>query len=158
MIRRYLAAVSLMGALVAMSYACANTCSTGAVCGDHNVLGPSVTPSPTPLPSPGVTPDPCDPREVGAVNVSFHSGVQMPFLALGETHQLDATPVNRSGLEIPAGCNVARPVTWTVLTPLTCQIIGTGYNPFVRGLRVGTCSLTATVAGVVSSPFSVEVR
>lgn len=133
--------------------ACTNTCSAGAICGDYNSVGPSV-PSPTPLPSPGATPDPC---RIESVHVAFHSGVQLPFLALGVTHQVDATPFNSSG-QVADGCNVTRAVTWAVQTPTTCQVIGSGYNPFLRGLRVGSCSITATVANVVSAPFSVEVR
>lgn len=148
--RMILAAVSLAGAV----YACSNTCSTGAVCGDYNSIGPSSAPSVTPTPSPGATPDPC---RVEGVNVGFHSGVSVPFLALGATEQLDATPVNASG-EVPAGCNVSRQPTWAVLTPSTCQVIGGGYNPFLRGLKVGGCTLTAAVASVVSSQFSVEVK
>lgn len=137
-----------------LGFACTNTCSTGAICGDSNVIGPSATPIPTPLPSPGATPDPC---RIEAVRVAWMGGAQLPFLALGATEQLDATPVNSSG-EVPKGCNVAREPLWQVLSPTTCQVIGGGYNPFVRGLRVGLCSVTATVANVVSTPFSVEVR
>lgn len=143
-----------LAALVGLAaLGCTTTCESGAICGDYNSVGPSV-PTPTPTPAPGSTPDPC---RVEGVTVSFHSGAQMPFLALGEAHQIDATPVNASG-EVPKGCNVAREPIWQVLTPTTCQVIGSGYNPFVRGLRVGTCSITATVSSVISAPFSVEVR
>jgi hypothetical protein len=143
------------GVVVALSIAgCDRTCESGAICGDYNNVGPSSLPSPTPVPLPGATPDPC---RIESVQVGFHSGAQFPFLALGETHQIDATPFNSSG-QVPDGCNVNRSVTWGVLTPITCQVIGSGYNPFLRGLRVGSCSVTATVASVVSAPFSVEVR
>lgn len=118
------------------------------------VGGPSALPSATPLPSPGSTPDPC---RVEAVRVGFNAGVQLPAMALGSTEQLDATPVNSSG-EVPKGCNVAREPVWTDLTPSICVHVGSGYNPFLRALRVGTCSVTANVANVVSPPFSVEVR
>ena len=91
--------------------------------------------------------------------MSFKGGndSQLPFIALGNTEQIDATPLNDSGA-VPDGCNVTRTPIWGVLTPTTCQIIGGGYNPFLRGLRVGACTITATVSNVVSSPFSVEVR
>ena len=150
--RRNLILVSLLGLVVSV-LACTNECSTGAVCGDYNTVGPSV-PSPTPLPSPGATPDPC---RIEAVRVGFNAGAQLPFIALGATEQLDATPVNSSG-EVPKGCNVAREPIWTDLTPTVCVHVGGGYNPFLRALRVGTCSVTATVANVISPPFSVEVR
>lgn len=151
--KRALILTSLFG-LAASIWACTNTCSAGAVCGDGNVIGPSATPTSTPLPSPGATPDPC---RVEAVRVGFNGGAQIPTMALGSTEQLDATPVN-SGGEVPKGCNVAREPVWTDLTPTVCVHVGSGYNPFLRALRVGTCSLTANVANVVSPPFSVEVR
>jgi hypothetical protein len=146
---------TVLAALVALgSIGCTNTCATGAVCGDYNILGASGTPTPTPVPSPGATPDPC---RIESVRVSWHSGAQFPALNLGETHQIDATPFNASG-QVPDGCNVTRSVTWSVITPTTCAIVGSGFNPFLRGLRVGQCSLTASVSNVVSAPFSVEVR
>lgn len=135
-------------------FACTNQCENGAICGDYNVIsGPSGSPTPTP-PLPGATPDPC---LLKAVRVGWNGGANFPFLALGDTHQLDATPLNDSGA-LPDGCNVAREPVWAVLTPLTCQVIGSGFNPFLRGLRVGSCSVIATVSNVVSAPFSVEVR
>lgn len=136
-----------------LGFSCSNQCETGAVCGDYNIVGPGV-PSPSPTPLPGATPDPC---RIEAVRVSFMGGAQLSSIALGESQQLDATPVNASG-EVPKGCNVAREPVWAVLTPATCQVVGGGYNPFIKGLRVGLCSLTATVSSVVSAPFSVEVR
>lgn len=140
-----------IAALVAIS--CSNQCQFGAICGDFNVIGgPSGTP--TPRPSPGATPDPC---EVASLRISLKGGVQLPYLGLGMTEQLDATPFSNSG-QIPDGCNVVREPVWTVSTPLTCQILGNGYNPFVRGLRVGNCSIYATLGNVVSAPFSLEVR
>lgn len=151
--RRALILASLLG-LLASGWSCSNQCSTGAVCGDGNILGPSGTPTPTPLPSPGSTPDPC---RIEAVRVGFNGGAQLSSIALGATEQIDATPVNASG-EVPKGCNVAREPVWTVLTPTTCQVIGGGWNPFLKGLRVGLCSVTATVSNVISPPFSVEVR
>jgi len=143
---------TLFGFVVSI-WACTNDCQFGAICGNYNAISPSGTPTPVPA-LPGATPDPC---RIEGVHVAFSSGAQLPFLALGATEQLDATPVNSSG-EVPKGCNVAREPSWSVLTPLTCQVIGSGYNPFVKGLKVGTCSITATVVSVVSSPFSVEVR
>lgn len=134
------------------------TCETGAVCtvGDTNsVTGPSIpTPSPTPSLSPGATPSPC---RIEAVRVGFHSGAQIVALPLGTTATLDATPVNSSGA-VADGCNITRTPVWAVLTPATCQIIGGGFNPNLRGLAVGVCSLTVTVESVISAPFSVEVR
>ena len=141
-------------AVAFLATTCSTECAGGAVCGDYNVIGPNVPATPTPTPVIGATPDPC---RVESVVVSFHSGAQFPFLALGETHQLDATPFNSSG-QVSDGCNVTRAAVWTVLTPTTCTIIGSGFNPFVRGIRIGACMLTATVANVVSAPFSVEVR
>lgn len=151
--RRALILVSLLGLL-------ASACQTDGGCqvsGSGNMCivgGPSALPSPTPLPSPGSTPDPC---RIEAVRVGFNAGAQLPFIALGASEQLDATPVNSSG-EVPKGCNVAREPIWTDLTPSICVHVGGGYNPFLRALRVGTCSVTANVANVVSPPFSVEVR
>jgi len=147
-------ALVILAFLLATFAACSNQCSTGAVCGDGNIIGPSGTPTPTPLPSPGSTPDPC---RIEAVRIAFNGGAQLASIALGASEQIDATPVNSSG-EVPKGCNVAREPVWTVLTPTTCQVIGGGYNPFLKGLRVGLCSVTATVANVISPPFSVDVR
>jgi len=153
LLKRTLILASALGLLGSL-YACSNQCSSGAVCGDGNILGPSGTPTPTPLPSPGSTPDPC---RIEAVRVAFNGGAQLSSIALGASEQLDATPVN-SGGPVPDGCNVAREPIWQVLTPTTCQVIGGSYNPFLKGLRVGLCSVTATVANVISPPFSVEVR
>ena len=148
-----LAALLLLGALVACG-------------GQINLFGsptqvqglPAASPSPTASPSPSVaqTPDPC---AFKAVRVTFKGGSdsQLPYVPLGTLQQLDATPVNDSGA-IPDGCNQARSVVWAVSTPTTCLIVGAGFNPFLRGLKVGGCSLTATVERVVSDPFSVEVR
>lgn len=151
-----LAAVSLLGLM-------ASGCFLLAATGPTPVIEPvgSATPTPTPSPSPSptvaTTPDPC---AFKAVRVSFAGGssAQLPNIPLGgESVRLDATPLNDSG-PIPDGCNFARTVTWAVLTPTTCQIVGAGFNPFLRGVRVGVCTLTATVERVVSDPFSVEVR
>lgn len=158
--KRFLVLVAALGLLAGIFFitSCANTCSTGAVCGDGNIIGPSATPKPTALPSPGATPDPC---LVKSVTVGFNSGAQLPFLALGATEQLDATAFNDSG-EVAKGCNVSREPSWTVLTPTTCIVLGSGWNPFVKGLRVGSCSLTASLVSdnrtVSSNPFTVEVR
>ena len=135
--------------------------------GQINILGsptqiqgqPAASPSPSPSPSPSVAPTP-DPCAIKAVRVSFAGGsaAQLPSLPLGgEPVRLDATPINDQG-PIADGCNLTRSVVWAVLTPTPCQIIGGGFNPHVRGLRVGLCTLTATVERVVSDPFSVEVR
>lgn len=117
----------------------------------------SPSPSPSPFPSPGTTPDPCI---IKAVRVSFAGGspAQLPSIPLGgDPVRLDATPINEAG-PVPDGCQATRSVFWTVLTPVTCQIVGGGFNPFLKGLRVGACALTATVERVVSDPFSVEVK
>jgi len=139
-----------------LSWACSNTCAQGSVCGTGNVVtsGPSGTPTPTPFPTPGSTPDPC---RVESIKVAFHSGAQLPFVAVGAVEQLDATPYNSSG-EVPKGCNLTREPVWTVLTPATCQIVGGGYNPYVKGLKVGSCILSASMVNVASAPFSVEIR
>lgn len=137
-------------ALAAIS--CSPKCEGGAVCGNYNIIG--ATQLPTPTPTPGATPDPC---VFTAIRVSLKGGVQLPFLGLGKTEQLDATPMSSSG-PIPDGCNVAREPFWSALTPLTCQVIGNGYNPFVRGLGVGACSITASMNNIVSAPFSIEVK
>lgn len=127
------------------------------------VQGPSATPAPSPSPSPSPsssvapTPDPC---AYTAVRVSFAGGssAQVPSIKLGaEPARLDATPIGPAGA-VPDGCNLTRSVVWIVSTPTTCQIVGAGFNPFLRGLKVGGCSLTATVEHVVSDVFSVEVR
>lgn len=153
-----LLAFGVVFAIVAAISACTNTCSTGAICGDSNVIGPSANPSATPLPSPGATPDPC---LVKSLTAGFHSGAQLPFLALGAIEQLDATAFNDSG-EVAKGCNVSREPLWTVLTPTTCMVLGSGWNPFVKGLRVGSCGLVASIVSdnrtVNSNPFTVEVR
>jgi hypothetical protein len=125
------------------------------------IQGPPATPSPSPSPSPspGISPTP-DPCLMKAVRVSFAGGssAQIPSLPLGgEPVRIDATPINDAGA-IPDGCNLTRSVVWAVLTPTTCQIVGGGFNPFLRAVRVGNCTLTATVERVVSDPFSVEVR
>jgi len=151
--RKTLALVSALG-LLATVYACSNQCSSGAVCGDYNTVGPSGTPTATPLPSPGSTPDPC---RTEAIRVSFKGGAQLASIALGASEQLDATPMNSSG-PVPDGCNVAREPFWTLLTPTTCQVIGGGYNPFLKGLRVGLCLVMVMVSNVISPFFSVDVR
>jgi hypothetical protein len=146
-------AIALLGLAL---YACDTSCATGAVCGDNNFVGAGALPSPSPVPLPGASPDPC---RIESVQVGFHSGAEVPFLALGAVEQLDATPYNSSG-RVPDGCNQTRPVTWVVATPTTCQILGVagpGYNPFIRGLKVGACLVTATVSNVTGQ-FSVEVR
>lgn len=156
--------LAFLGMVAALFIAACNLqrCSEGAVC-VADTTGPSALPSPSPSPSPsaspGVSPTP-DPCLIKAVRVSFAGGssAQLPTIPLGgEPVRIDATPINDSG-PIPDGCNFARTVTWAVLTPTTCQIIGAGFNPFLRGVRVGVCTLTATVERVVSDPFSVEVR
>lgn len=147
---------AILVVLAALAYGC-QTDGGCQVSGSGNLCivgGPTALPSVTPLPSPGATPDPC---RIEAVRVGFNAGVQLASIALGSTEQLDATPVNSSG-EVPKGCNVAREPVWTDLTPTVCVHIGSGYNPFLKALRVGTCSVTATVSNVVSPPFSVEVK
>lgn len=120
---------------------------------------PAASPSPSPSPSPSIAPSP-DPCLIKAVRVSFAGGssAQTPSLPLGgEPVRLDATPINEAG-PVPDGCQATRSVVWAVQTPVTCQIVGSGFNPFLRGVRVGVCTVTATVERVVSDPFSVEVR
>lgn len=116
----------------------------------------SPSPSPSPFPNPAPTADPC---LIKAVRVSFKGGsdAQLPTISVGSLVQIDATPFGDSG-QVPDGCNQLRSVAWAVITPTTCQVVGSGFNPFLRGLRVGGCTLTATVERVVSDNFSVEVR
>lgn len=85
------------------------------------------------------------------------SGAQLPFVSLGAVEQLDVTPMNSSG-EVPKGCNVTREPVPSVITPTVCQVFGGGFNPFLRGLKVGTCIVAFNVSNVSSAPFSVEVR
>lgn len=154
---------ALAGILAALVIACSNTCSSGSVCGDGNIVGPGALPSPSPAaasPTPGSTPDPC---RVESITVAFHSGAQLPSVAVGagNEQQLDATPRNSQGI-VPDGCNLSRTPTWSVATPAVCQILGGGYNPFLRGLAVGTCSLSASMVWgsqtITSPPFVVAVR
>lgn len=154
--KRRLILASVLGLVATLCVSCG--CGDGSVCGSGNIafFGPSSTPTPTPLP--GATPDPCLVRSLA---VSFHSGAQLPFIELGVTEQLDATGFNDGG-QIPKGCDVAREPAWQTLTPTTCQILGSGWNPFVRGLRVGSCTVTASIVSenrtITSLPFTVEVR
>lgn len=150
-------------ALVAILGLGASACFFVAATGPTPTIAPVGTPTPTPSPTPPTvatvepTPNPCDFR---AVRVSFAGGspAQVPSIPLGgEPVRLDATPLNDSG-PVPDGCNLTRSVIWAVITPTTCQIVGGGFNPFLRALKVGGCTLTATVERVVSDPFSVEVR
>lgn len=147
-----LALVLTLGLVAGLGVGC-NTCDGGSVCGRDIFITPSGSPSPTPA-LPGATPDPC---VIKAVSVGVFGGDQVPFIALGELLHLDATPKNDSGA-VPDGCNTVREPTWTVLTPTTCQVLSSGYSPFLRGLRVGSCSVIATVSNVVSVPFTVEVK
>jgi len=148
-----LAAVSLLGLAASGCFLLASTGPTPPL-----VVG--ATPTPTPSPSPSASPAPtADPCLIKAVRVSFAGGssAQVPFVALGASERLDATPLNDSG-PVPDGCNVLRDPVWSVLTPVTCQIVGGGYNPWLRGLRVGACTVSVTVERVVSAPFTVEIR
>lgn len=149
-----LALVSLLG-LIACDTAQINLFgSPTQIQGGAATPTPSLSPTPTPLP--GATPDPC---LVRVVKVAFFGGssAQIPSLPVGHTAQLDATPFNEAG-QVPDGCNLTRSVTWSNLTPLTCQVVGAGFNPFLRGLRVGSCTLTATVERVSSDPWTVDIR
>jgi len=153
---RNLAAVSLLGLAAS---ACFFVAATGPTPTIAPVGTPTPTPSPSPSPSASIAPTP-DPCLIKAVRVSFSGGssAQIPSLPLGgQPVQLDATPINDQG-PVPDGCNLTRSVVWSVITPTTCQIVGGGFNPFLRALKVGGCTLTATVERVVSDPFSVEVR
>jgi len=152
-----LAAVSLLGLAASGCFLLASTGPTPPL-----VVG--ATPTPTPSPSPSASPAPtADPCLIKAVRVSFAGGssAQLPSIPLlGDPVKLDATPMNDSG-PVPDGCQATRSAVWAVITPATCQIISSGtstFNPFLRGLKVGGCTLTATVERVVSDPFSVEVR
>lgn len=158
---RALSLVAIAGLLATLIIACSNTCSSGSVCGDGNIVSPGAIPSPTAAsPTPGTTPDPC---RVESITVAFHSGAQLPSVAVGagNEQQLDATPRNSQGI-VPDGCNLSRTPTWSVATPAVCQILGGGYNPFLRGLAVGTCSLSASMVWgsqtITSPPFVVAVR
>lgn len=149
--------VAILGLIGSGLIAC-NSCSDGSVCGRDIFITPTGIQTPTPTPVPGATPDPC---RIEAVQVGFHSGAQLPFVALGATEQLDVTPVNSSG-PTSKGCDVVREPVMTALTPTVCIVIGNGYGPFIRGLKVGTCSVIATMRwdnrDVISTPFTVEVR
>jgi len=152
-------AVALIGLAAGLLFAgCFFVAATGPTPTIAPVGTPTPTPSPSPSPSASIAPTP-DLCLIKAVRVSFSGGssAQLPFVAVGATERLDATPLNDSGA-VPDGCNVLREPLWSVLTPITCQIVGGGYNPWLRGLRVGVCTVTATVSNVISSPFSVEIR
>jgi hypothetical protein len=131
-------------------------CSDSSVCTLQNISGPSATPSPSPTVGlPTATPDPC---RIDSLQIGFHSGAQLPQLGLGLTEQLDLTPYNSSG-EVPKGCNLTREPAWTANA--NCQILGSGYNPFIRGLKVGTCTVTASLMWEnkpVTGSFTVEVK
>ena len=152
-----LAAVSLLGLAASGCFLLASTGPTPPL-----VVGATPTPTPTPQPSPSVAPTP-DSCVIKAVRVSFAGGspAQVSSIPLlGDPVRLDATPMNDSG-PVPDGCQATRSAVWAVVTPTTCQIVSSGtstFNPFLRALKVGGCTLTATVERVVSDPFSVEVR
>lgn len=167
-----LALVSLVGFQSVLAIAC-NKCSEGAVCGDYNTVGPSAPATPTPTPVAAATP--LDPCRVESIQVGWHSGAQLPSLGVGEANQeqLDATPFNAQG-EVPKGCNANRVPTWSICdlssdgklcTPTTranCQVIGTGYNPFLRGLNAGQiCTVAAEMpygSQTIRGLFTVSVR
>ncbi len=161
--RKLLIAVSLLGA-IATCVACDNTCSTGAICGSYNIVSPGPLPSPSPTPclvgTPCAAPTP-DPCLVKSLVIAFHSGAQLPSMTLGAIEQVDATAFNDGG-QVPKGCDVARDPAWNALTPSTCIILGSGWDPFVKGLRVGACSISASIVSdnrtVTSSPLTIEVR
>jgi len=153
-------------AIVALLGLSASACFFVAATGPTPTIAPVGTPTPTPSPSPSPsasiapTPDLC---VIKAVRVSFAGGspAQVSSIPLlGDPVRLDATPMNDSG-PVPDGCQATRSAVWAVLTPTTCQIVSSGtstFNPVLRALKVGGCTLTATVERVVSDPFSVEVR
>jgi len=151
--KRHLIIVSVLG-LLASLVACDGQFAFFGSPTQTQVQGAVPSPTPTPTPTVFATPDPC---RIESVKVDFYAEIQTPFLNLGQTVQIDATPFNSSG-PVTDGCQASRSVFWSVSTPTTCQVIGSGFVPFLRGLKVGSCSLTATVENVVSAPFSVEVR
>lgn len=156
---RTLVTLAVLTIIALMLPGCFFVAATGPTPTIAPVGTPTPTPSPTPTPVATVSPTP-DLCAFKAVRVSFAGGspAQVPSIPLGgEPVRLDATPLGDSG-PIPDGCNLTRSVVWSVITPTTCQIVGGGFNPFLRALRIGGCTLTATVERVVSDPFSVEVR
>ena len=137
-------------------------CSSGPTSLTKSVLQgtPTPTPTPTPAPTPLTTPTP-DPCRIDSMTLDFKDGSD-PFLQAGAatSRQLDLTPYNSSG-QVAVTCNVVRNPTWATKTPAVCIVVGGGYNPFLEGLRIGTCTIEAMLISdnrpVVSS-FSPEVR
>lgn len=156
-----LAIIALLGALVALNFAaCARQCESGAICGDYNVVGPSGTPTPTPSPSPSPT--------VKAESCAIEYMVLQPrdglTLAAGQSGRVSLTPyqtvVNPDGTvaqrEVSEACNLPRipAIIWT--SSSAAVIVGTGFEPVVTRVGVGTAQVTATLEGKVSNAVVVR--
>lgn len=114
-----------------------------------DVNAPSATAivNPPGSPAPGASPGtaPCG-MAVTAVVVNAPETVRV-----GESARLDATPF-AGLLQIPDECNAARAVTWQAAGP--CSILGSGFNPSLRGDAPGSCEIRAVI-DLVSSPARV---
>lgn len=108
--------------------------------------------SPTGIqPSPGA----CSALEETPIRVNINAPAQV---VVGMTENLDATPKSASGPRSDA-CNLFQGIAWTTNPTDVCQVSDPAdFTPKLRGLKVGTCVITATVPGKnVSGSVNVPV-
>lgn len=139
--------VGVLLILVGLSWACSNDCTQGAICGDHNIIAPSGTPTPPP-PLPGATPDPC---------IAPVTGVDLsgPVTVLvGDVFLVDVTPISSSGrLEGPLSyCNERGRKPEVVSTSVNVRQVGSSsaYRPQFQALAVGPFSIRIRVDNVTA--------
>lgn len=117
-----------------------------------NSQGGSGGPGASPSPSPGVC------LAVATVGVKTHGSTdeRSTTIQVGQTRTLDATPKDAAGNPRPDQCNVNDGISWGLAGP--CTILdGSSYTPNVKGNAAGQCFVSATVKGIVSNTYTVNV-
>lgn len=149
-------------ALVAGMATFAGTCNTPTEPdgGDTNVQvvqTVNVGGNPQASPSPGSANGVCLP--VATVGVKLHGSVEdrSCTITVGSSCTGDATPKDAAGNTRPDQCNVNDGISWSIAGPCTVQD-GSSFTPRFQGNSAGTCYASATVKGVVSNTFQVNVN
>lgn len=135
-----------------------NICTGGSTCTSGPVGPSAVKPSPSPEPDIRITPTPKpEPTEctMTSIDIISEGGDQ---LKVKDLVRLDATPY-RNSTKLPDYCNVGARVLWLTGPDTVCLLEGDvrGFNPMLRAVGVGRCTLSATIGNVGSGQLVITV-
>ena len=154
--RRRLIVTSMAGLVVACYSAQESSCGSGPT--------PILVASPSPSPSPSASPSPTVKAESCAIEYMILQPRDGFVLAHGQTGRISLTPyqtvTNSDGTvaqrEVSEACNLPRTASIIWTSSSAAVTVGTGFEPLVTRIGVGTAQITATLEGKISNAVTVR--